>query len=133
MHFTLIDASETVIDSVIIYAVGLPDSLYFGNSLPTTIDLPLNLNSDTTEIFLKYRFQKKRSVNTNNTFNSSLLISDTLWVIYQKSVKLNELECGFITEFQLKKLISTINLIDSIPVYDSTITTTNKTHAEIYF
>ena len=134
--FSLTNASKTTIDSVTIYSPGLPDSiLYNGSSLPLSLDLPLNLNSDSTQIVFKYRYSATSEISRQptETNHTSQLASDTLWMIYKKSIKLNDLECGFVTEFNLKKITGPVQLIDSIANVNPLITSTSGTNVEIYY
>ena len=137
LTFSLTNASKTAIDSVIIFSPGLPDSIFKfnGSALPLSFDLPINLNSDTTQVVFKYRYTKTQIISRKptETNGTSQLATDTLWMIYEKNIKLNDLECGFITEFYLKEIKRSVQLIDSIAKVDTLITTTPGTHVEIYY
>ena len=122
MRLAIEQTSAISFDSIFLYNNNLTDSLYTGSSVPDVINIPLKLDADTTTI----NFDIKYNDSTN-------IKSDILVFIYNTEFKLNNLECGFITEFNLSTVTSTLNNVDSINISNYKVNSDIKNHVKIYF
>ncbi len=122
MILTFEQTSAISFDSIFLYNNNLSDSFYTGSLVPDGVNIPLKLDADTTTINFDIKYNDTTDIK-----------SDILVFIYNTEFKLNNLECGFITEFNLSTVTSTLNNVDSINVTNYKVNSDIKNHVEIYF
>lgn len=123
---TFINSNNTIIspDTLNIVLPLLSDTLIAGRQVPVELNIPLDLNSDTTYLLIE----------TGKLWKSGLLFKrDTLAFIYKLNLVLNDLECDFTSEFTLTKVLHTNNEIDSVAIKWPEINQESGKHVEIYY
>lgn len=110
------------LDTAIIYNELLGDYFYNSDTAPGTVEIPLNLNSDTTYIDFEFMYA-----------DSAVVFRDRIYFVYEHSIQTEDIECGFYTTFELNEILATTNSIDSIYFLDSVINSYENIHAEIYY
>ncbi len=122
LRFALEQTSSISFDSIFLHYNNLEDTLYTNNIVPEGINIPLKLDADTTTINFDVKYT-----------DSATIVSDILSIIYNSEIKVNNLECGFITEFNLNTVTSTLNNVDSINIDHYKVNSEIKDHVKIYF
>lgn len=107
---------DTITGSFSVIGIGASDSLASGLTSQNSMQFTLNPFQDITEYQL--------------IFDG---VSDTLSITYQRELELVSEQCGFITIFDIKKLESTYNYIDSVALINTEVRTENEQHVKIYF
>ncbi len=107
---------DTITGSFSVIGIGASDSLAAGLTSQNSVQFTLNPFQDKTEYQL--------------IFDG---VSDTLSISYERKLELVSELCGFITNFDIKKLESTYNYIDSVALINSEVRTENEQHVKIYF
>lgn len=134
--------SSFSIDTFLIYHEDLANNLYEGTAAPDCVMVPLNLNIDSTGLKFKFTIiadSVKRFTDTSffpytHLFVDSVLeITDVVSFIHSREVKLNDLECGFINEFDLNAIYYTNHFMDSIYLLDTLINSVEKDHVKIFY
>lgn len=102
------------------------DSLSTGAKFPELVNIPVNLNNDSTVFYIDF-------INdTAPEFNKT----DSMWFHHTDSLYLNNQECGFITEFYVDTTAGygwTINEIDSVYYINKRIDADNNGNFKIYY
>lgn len=120
MSFEIAEGQD--LDSLLIFSPSINKYFFRDKILPNFFSLPLNINSDTTQISIeiKLKSENKKSV-------------ETLLFIHSKQIESKNLECGFLVNFHLKNIISTTHLIDSIIILDRVVNFDKRKNVKIYF
>jgi len=142
LRLSLEQKSNLKIDTLLIFHDNLADDLYEGSAVTDCVMIPLNLNADSTILNFKFTLiadSLKRYTDTILTpflhlfVDSILEITDEVKFIHSNKIKVNDLECGFITEFELHSIYYTSQFIDSIYIYDTLINSAEKNHVTIFY
>lgn len=117
--------TELRIDSVEIYGVGAPgDSvLSTGRSAISKLYLPFRIDSDTTKYVFRY-IQKDLEI-----FD----LRDTVTFIYGRDARFVSAACGVSYVFEIKEILNTGFMIDSVICPGMRITNANTENLKIYF
>jgi len=114
---TVVLTSDTVSN---IYGIGeVGKSLYGGDTIVSTILIPLSQNQNTCSFVIKSR-------------NGVVDVWDTLSVFYTHKPQLISKECGFATIFNINSVKVSKNEFDSIKVVNSAINTANEENIRIF-
>lgn len=115
-------AKNETLDSLQIFSPNINNYFFKDKILPKKFLLPLNIQSDTTliKIEIKLKSENKKSI-------------ETLFFIHSKQIGSKNLECGFLVNFDLKKVISTTHLIDSVVILDKIVNFDQRKNVKIYF
>lgn len=142
LRLSMEQTSNFDVDTFLIYHDNLANHLYEGTASPDCVMVPLSLNSDTTILNFKFTLiadSAKRYSDTTfspytQLFSDSVLeITDEVMFIHSKEIKLNDLECGFITEFDLNSIYYTHQFMDSIYLLDTLINSAERNHVTIFY
>ncbi len=98
------------------------DSLNADNNFPVLINIPVNVNSDSTIFFIDFINDTTKTRET-----------DTIAFTYTKNTYLKHSECGFIMDFAIDSIYMTFNHIDSAFWINSFINEDNERNLEIYY
>lgn len=111
--------SDTLIDSLVVYALTDEPTLYFDgtDSEDSTIALPLSMLSDTS-VYI-FQFGKEGT--------------DTLQFCYTQYTNMVSIECGFVNFCNLTALNTTHHLIDSIWISKELVEFGDEENVKIYF
>lgn len=120
LSFKISDGQD--LDSLQIFSPSIKKYFFKDKTLPKNFLLPLNINSDTTKINVEIKLKSDNKTNV-----------ETLLFVHSKQIQSKNLECGFLVNFDLKNVISTTHLIDSIVILDRVINFDKRKNVKIYF
>ncbi len=121
--FYRIGSSEQVsVDSLLITGIGAPgDSVLSPESASkSSVYLPFKIDSDTT----RYIFTDARR---------SRMVDDTVTFVYSRTPRFANVECGVSYIFDIRDILFTGTLIDSVSCPSGFIDNTNQENLKIYF
>jgi hypothetical protein len=97
------------------------DSIDSIGNLPEKVDIPVDLNADSTIFFIDY---------INDTLPT---VTETIQFNYKRNLILHDQECGFIMEFTIDSISATKNKRDSAFIINKLINIDNEGNMEIYY
>lgn len=143
LNINVIHADTIPFDSLYIYGELLNNDFYTGTSAPDCVLIPLNLTSDTLLLNFEMVYITDSVLILEDSVllpftqispNTTYRIIDNVVFKYSRNIKLNNLECGFINEFDIDtNSYFTNQFVDSVKILDTLINSVDKTHATIYF
>ncbi len=98
------------------------DSLTFKEGLSPTVEVPVNITTDSTVFFIDF---------IDDTLNT--VTTESLAFTYDKNIYLNEQQCGVLIDFELKNIYASHSIIDSIAWINKYINKDNEGNLEIYY
>jgi len=113
---------DTSINRIKLYHPDLEDSIATEAKLPTLVNIPVNLNSDSTAFYIDFIDD-----------STGTRITDLIAFTYTNNSHLNNQECGFVMEFEIIKGYTSDNKIDSIVWINNKIDEDNEGNLEIYY
>lgn len=124
--FNLYNPDQAIrIDSLFIYASGGPEgeSIADSTSSVSSFSLPLNPESDTTLIVLRYMQKRLQAAD----------IRDTLRLVYSRTPYFVSSACGVSYRFLIQEATSTRRLLDSVSLPEPLVNNTLRTNVALYF
>lgn len=107
--------SDTIMENLSLYGIGQEDSLLYQGIDTNKVNYSLSPFTDSTKIVI-LAFSK----------------SDTLTFIYRRHLELVSPECSFAMFFEIQKIHTTTNFIDSLSLLDNTLDADTKEHLRIF-
>jgi len=107
--------SDTLMENLTLYGIGKEDSLLYQGIDTTQVNYRLNPFADSTKIVI-LAFSK----------------ADTLTFVYNRHLELVSPECSFAMFFDIHKIHTTSNFIDSLSLLDNTLNADTKEHLRIF-
>jgi hypothetical protein len=102
------------------------DSIMAGSSI-SKVSLPLSNSRDSSMYIFKFTITDTTLVSDTTEF------ADTVCFRYTRILSLLSYNCGFMYDYKLLNIESTRNIIDSVAIIKSSITTTNEENLRILF
>ncbi len=124
------------IDSLAIYTDGLPDTISDPLTEKTAY-LPLKPDTTFTYFYFTSRKTVKDSIKRDNGtyvyFDTTVFETDTIAFFHKSNLRLNDLECGFIVDFNIDSILFTTHYIDSILINTNVVNQEYVEHVKIYY
>jgi|GEM_PF-3683760 hypothetical protein len=108
-----------------VYSPLLTDSIYNSNTEPSSLEFPVNITSDSTLIYIDFIYS------TDST--PEVKVTDIIAFSSTSHSYMEELECGIVTEFRIKRVYYSDNHIDTVIFTYNQINSENVNHVEIYY
>jgi hypothetical protein len=115
---------DSTTNQFIVRCVGLSDSIYNSPSEPIQVDIPVDITNDTMAIYIDFISK------TDTTFEKE---TDLIAFTYLTHSYMQDLECGLVTEFLIKRVYYSKNHIDTAFFTNNLINSDKVNHVEIQY